>query len=195
MPALEPVLHLPDRSTLAGFRSSGVHELEPYISPKVRSATVQGPSASSRPENTQDQARGAFRSTVWDGHIPADNVGFQLLKSFGWRVGSGLGAGEHGRREPIEPELPKGTRGLGFNSHTCELKCELTAQQRQQQEQRHNRKRAYTSDIGAPAPRSRSTDVVVALVRGELAQENLSDKVARHKQLMRCVDRLSVSPV
>lgn len=46
--------------------------------------------------------------------IARTNVGFQLLKKAGWTEGSGLGAKEQGRAEPIATFQQKGNLGLGY---------------------------------------------------------------------------------
>ena len=46
--------------------------------------------------------------------IPSSNVGYRLLKKAGWREGSGIGAQEQGRQQPLEPELVRGSAGLGY---------------------------------------------------------------------------------
>ncbi|GLC48442.1 hypothetical protein PLESTB_000098300 [Pleodorina starrii] len=190
------------RSGLAAFKSSGIHVLDPYISPPaLRSTQAQG-TCNGRgrvpsPGGTGTRTHGgpepagygapSFHGTVWTGHIPADNVGFRLLKKAGWSVGTGLGAESQGRREPIEPVLPKGTRGLGFDSRAQQQQ----QQQHSQQEPRQGRKRAAGiapegGDAamlhGAAGPGSGR---VAEMVREELARESLGVKVARHKQLMR----------
>ncbi|KAL5230777.1 hypothetical protein ABZP36_029553 [Zizania latifolia] len=45
--------------------------------------------------------------------IGSSNVGFQLLKKSGWKEGTGLGAQEQGRLEPIGTRLKNNKRGLG----------------------------------------------------------------------------------
>ncbi|EFJ51558.1 hypothetical protein VOLCADRAFT_103457 [Volvox carteri f. nagariensis] len=192
-PASRDAVEAKARAGLAGFKSSGVHVLEPYISPSDRSTPAEVLStrgSRSRaspgvPDAGPPPALATPQSTVWQGHIPADNVGFQLLKKSGWSVGTGLGAGEQGRRDPIEPVLPKGTRGLGFNPRAI-------ASQNQSQ---HNRKRQADGDSEINAAgngaqqavgfRARTNDKIAALVREELATESLGDKVARHKHVMR----------
>jgi len=42
------------------------------------------------------------KNTINDYPLPEDNVGTKLLKSMGWKSGSGLGKNEQGRTEPIE---------------------------------------------------------------------------------------------
>ncbi|KXZ47651.1 hypothetical protein GPECTOR_34g810 [Gonium pectorale] len=136
----------------------------------------------------------ARASRIWTGHIPADNVGFRLLRKAGWSVGAGLGAVEQGRREPIQPELPKGTRGIGFDTRAAQL-----AQQRDPHGP--GRKRSAEEAAGGPGAeqqrqqpegarrRRAGADRVAALVEEELGRESLGDKVARHRQLMRRVAR------
>ncbi|KAJ3690201.1 hypothetical protein LUZ61_019365 [Rhynchospora tenuis] len=45
--------------------------------------------------------------------IDSSNIGFQLLKKCGWKEGTGLGASEQGRLEPIETRVKNNKRGLG----------------------------------------------------------------------------------
>ncbi|CAO2813990.1 unnamed protein product [Amaranthus hypochondriacus] len=45
--------------------------------------------------------------------LDSSNVGFQLLKKHGWKEGTGLGASQQGRLEPVEAYLKKNKRGLG----------------------------------------------------------------------------------
>ncbi|XP_073112681.1 uncharacterized protein [Elaeis guineensis] len=45
--------------------------------------------------------------------IDSSNVGFQLLKKCGWKEGTGLGASEQGRLEPLQTHVKKNKRGLG----------------------------------------------------------------------------------
>ncbi|XP_037462821.1 G patch domain-containing protein 11-like isoform X1 [Triticum dicoccoides] len=45
--------------------------------------------------------------------IGSSNIGFQLLKKSGWKEGTGLGAQEQGRLEPVETRVENNKRGLG----------------------------------------------------------------------------------
>ncbi|XP_057526445.1 uncharacterized protein LOC130805682 [Amaranthus tricolor] len=45
--------------------------------------------------------------------LDSSNIGFQLLKKHGWKEGTGLGASQQGRLEPVEAYLKKNKRGLG----------------------------------------------------------------------------------
>ncbi|KAE8100818.1 hypothetical protein FH972_018673 [Carpinus fangiana] len=45
--------------------------------------------------------------------IDSSNIGFQLLKKHGWKEGTGLGASEQGRLEPVQTYLKNNKRGLG----------------------------------------------------------------------------------
>ncbi|XP_073525392.1 G patch domain and ankyrin repeat-containing protein 1 homolog [Phyllobates terribilis] len=45
--------------------------------------------------------------------IKSSNIGFQLLKKHGWKEGTGLGASEQGRLEPVETYVKNNKRGLG----------------------------------------------------------------------------------
>ncbi|GIL89021.1 hypothetical protein Vretimale_16220 [Volvox reticuliferus] len=169
-------------SGLAGFRSSGVHVLEPYISPSVRciSRGVLHPGQPPGGTDVQPSGLTGVHNKHWQGYIPADNVGFRLLRKSGWSVGSGLGACEQGRRDPIEPVLPKGTRGLGFDRHA--------AQQQEQQAVHNCRKRPAGDDSEGQQAQERQSGApnrVASLVQEELARESIIDKIARHRQVMR----------
>lgn len=61
----------------------------------------------------EQQGRRAPQEGVRYG-IARSNVGFQLLKKAGWTEGSGLGAKEQGRAEPIATFQQKGNLGLGY---------------------------------------------------------------------------------
>ncbi|XP_016466183.1 G-patch domain-containing protein C1486.03-like [Nicotiana tabacum] len=45
--------------------------------------------------------------------IHSSNLGFKLLKKYGWREGTGLGIAEQGRLEPVPVYIKKNKRGLG----------------------------------------------------------------------------------
>jgi hypothetical protein len=45
--------------------------------------------------------------------IGSSNIGFQLLKKSGWKEGTGLGAQEQGRLEPVQTRVKNNKRGLG----------------------------------------------------------------------------------
>ncbi|XP_075634700.1 G-patch domain-containing protein C1486.03 [Castanea sativa] len=45
--------------------------------------------------------------------IDSSNIGFQLLKKHGWKEGTGLGASQQGRLEPVQTYLKNNKRGLG----------------------------------------------------------------------------------
>lgn len=118
--------------------------------------------------------------------IGADNVGFRLLKQAGWREGSGLGAQQQGRVEPLQAHANKGARGLGF------------AHERPQEggpgsggaAAGHTAKRQRTSGgeeavagEGKLAGPQLGGARVAALVASELASEDLDTKLKRHRQL------------
>ncbi|CAI5443514.1 unnamed protein product [Caenorhabditis angaria] len=48
--------------------------------------------------------------------ISAENVGFKLLKSMGWKEGKGLGKDKQGNIEPISTEIKNNRQGLGSSS-------------------------------------------------------------------------------
>ncbi|GFR44464.1 hypothetical protein Agub_g5725 [Astrephomene gubernaculifera] len=169
------------------FRSSGFHVLEPYTSAKsVTDAELPSTSGRGQPSSgshlrshgAQVQAQ---TSRVWTGHIQADNVGFKLLKKAGWSVGMGLGADERGRRDPIEPVMPKGTRGLGFDSQAAQRQQQQKQEQQNSQGQHQGRKRS------AAEARRGGGELVASIVQEELAAETLDQKIARHRHIMRWV--------
>ncbi|XP_020581720.1 SURP and G-patch domain-containing protein 1-like protein [Phalaenopsis equestris] len=45
--------------------------------------------------------------------LDSSNIGFQLLKKSGWKEGTGLGASEQGRLEPIQTQVKKNKCGIG----------------------------------------------------------------------------------
>ncbi|BBG94719.1 D111/G-patch domain-containing protein [Prunus dulcis] len=48
--------------------------------------------------------------------IDSSNIGFQLLKKQGWTQGTGLGASQQGRLEPVKAYLKDNKRGLGADT-------------------------------------------------------------------------------
>ncbi|XP_020093353.1 G patch domain and ankyrin repeat-containing protein 1 homolog isoform X3 [Ananas comosus] len=52
-------------------------------------------------------------SSSCSGAIDSSNIGFQMLKKCGWKEGTGLGASEQGRLEPLQTRVKKNKRGLG----------------------------------------------------------------------------------
>eukprot|EP00250_Pteridium_aquilinum_P005218 c15350_g1_i1 orf=91-363(+) len=48
--------------------------------------------------------------------LTPSNVGFQLLQKSGWKEGSGLGAAEQGRLEPVDVFIKNDKRGIGAKS-------------------------------------------------------------------------------
>ncbi|KAI0488182.1 hypothetical protein KFK09_028009 [Dendrobium nobile] len=45
--------------------------------------------------------------------LDSSNIGFQLLRKSGWKEGTGLGASEQGRLEPIQTQIKKNKCGIG----------------------------------------------------------------------------------
>lgn len=56
--------------------------------------------------------------------IGSSNIGFQLLKKSGWKEGTGLGAQEQGRLEPVETRVKNNKRGLGSKEPKLKPKVE-----------------------------------------------------------------------
>jgi len=50
--------------------------------------------------------------------LSESNIGFQLLKKSGWNEGTGLGATEQGRLNPVEPQLKQDRLGIGAELKT-----------------------------------------------------------------------------
>ncbi len=174
-------------SALPGFRSSGLHVLEAYI---AKGSQARGPAAGRDDgvASTSGRHERSNASRLWSGTIPADSVGFQLLRKSGWRLGAGLGADEQGRRDPILPSLPKGNRGIGFTPEEARQQQarrqeeENLRQGQRQQPQGVKRQAGEPPGQGRPATaRSR----MAALAAEELATETLPAKLARHRAVMR----------
>lgn len=51
--------------------------------------------------------------SVPSANLSESNIGFQLLKKSGWKEGTGLGATEQGRLDPVETQLKQDRRGIG----------------------------------------------------------------------------------
>ncbi|NP_001399035.1 uncharacterized protein LOC100282370 isoform 2 [Zea mays] len=56
--------------------------------------------------------------------IGSSNIGFQLLKKSGWKEGTGLGAQEQGRLEPVETRVKNNKRGIGSKEPKPQPKVE-----------------------------------------------------------------------
>ncbi|KAF8722538.1 hypothetical protein HU200_022366 [Digitaria exilis] len=56
--------------------------------------------------------------------IGSSNIGFQLLKKSGWKEGTGLGAQEQGRLEPVETRVKNNKRGIGSKEPKLKPKVE-----------------------------------------------------------------------
>lgn len=96
--------------------------------------------------------------------LPRGNVGYRLLQAAGWREGTGIGAREQGRLEPLEAEMRPTQAGLGFEP---------------------KRRRRKAEGEGAPpgaAPPAKPPPR--ALPPDELAQQDTATKVKRVRQVM-----------
>ncbi|GAB2233572.1 hypothetical protein Droror1_Dr00002798 [Drosera rotundifolia] len=62
-----------------------------------------------------DPSSSSFSHSVPPMPIDSSNIGFQLLKKHGWKEGTGLGASEQGRLEPVEAYVKKNKHGLGVD--------------------------------------------------------------------------------
>ncbi|XP_057777781.1 uncharacterized protein LOC130996291 [Salvia miltiorrhiza] len=69
-----------------------------------------------------ETTRASHLSTSASTPIDSSNIGFQLLKKQGWKEGTGLGASEQGRLEPIATIVKKNKRGLGAEKAYKEIK-------------------------------------------------------------------------
>jgi hypothetical protein len=114
--------------------------------------------------------------------IDRGNVGYQLLQKAGWREGSGLGREEQGMSAPLQVQLQKGNKGLGFAPQ------DLLQLQRQQIADAAAAAAAAGGAAAAPAGPAVGPVLggkrVAALVAAELASEDLETKVKRHRQVM-----------
>lgn len=106
--------------------------------------------------------------------IPRGNVGFQLLVKSGWKEGTGLGAEEQGRREPVVPHRQEGGLGLGYERKPRQAATSSSAAAQQQQ--------------GGPAAAAQQ-EVRAGAARPPLPEDSLDKqsteaKVKRVKQVM-----------
>jgi hypothetical protein len=67
---------------------------------------------------------------VPSGNLSESNIGFQLLKKSGWKEGTGLGATEQGRLDPVETQLKQDRRGIG-----ADLKRKRNPEERRRQKE------------------------------------------------------------
>ncbi|PNH09254.1 hypothetical protein TSOC_004140 [Tetrabaena socialis] len=154
------------------FRSAGkLAFLDPYVSPAVGS----GPGVGNQVQRVTERH--------WTGgeRLEADNVGFKLLEKAGWR-GSGLGAGEQGRKEPVLTALPKGNRGIGFDPTLQQPRRGSTEARNPGSHGPPGQQPQHPQQLAAqPTARAR----MAKLAREELESESVDAKVKRHRQLTR----------
>jgi hypothetical protein len=108
--------------------------------------------------------------------IGAKNVGFQLLKKAGWEEGSGLGASNQGRKEPLQLPIQKGNEGLGFKTPTTS-----PGNPPQKRKREHSQGEAPKDD----AQHANRGVKVADLVAAELASETTEQKVQLHRHRLR----------
>ncbi|KAG0610630.1 hypothetical protein M758_7G079700 [Ceratodon purpureus] len=64
------------------------------------------------------------------GNLSESNIGFQLLKKSGWKEGTGLGATEQGRLDPVKTHFQPDRRGIGAD---VKKKVILSSEERRSQ--------------------------------------------------------------
>jgi hypothetical protein len=103
--------HAMDRATVT---EAGVVILQPP--PRADDGAGDGPDAPAAAAATASGHEPAEPAQPGPSHygISRRNVGYQLLQKAGWTEGTGLGAQEQGRREPLAPAAVRGQAGLGF---------------------------------------------------------------------------------
>ncbi|CAL4934116.1 unnamed protein product [Urochloa decumbens] len=74
---------------------------------RLRGAESGAAAAARAPEGGGEEREEAMAA------IGSSNIGFQLLKKSGWKEGTGLGAQEQGRLEPVETRVKNNKRGIG----------------------------------------------------------------------------------
>lgn len=117
--------------------------------------------------------------------IAPDNVGFSLLKKAGWKVGTGLGASEQGRRAPIEPHLQKGNRGIGWSAQQTLVQSGTVQPSKKPKRDRQGSNQAAVSVDAAKAERPPTARRRVAdIAERELQAEPFDAKVKRVRQVM-----------
>ena len=104
--------------------------------------------------------------------IARSNVGFQLLQKAGWVEGTGLGAAEQGRPEPVLPSQKQGRLGLGRAPKKPPLVPKQPAGEAQQQQQQQ----AAAAQASQRRPKR-------PLPADPLASEDLDTKVKRVRQV------------
>ncbi|KAF5444449.1 hypothetical protein F2P56_033580 [Juglans regia] len=83
-------------------------------------------------------AMGGDSSSKDGSSIDSSNIGFLLLKKHGWKEGTGLGASEQGRLEPVQAYLKNNKRGLGADKvKMVAKKSYVTAASNEKNDQDH----------------------------------------------------------
>ncbi|KAL2653453.1 hypothetical protein R1flu_021581 [Riccia fluitans] len=68
------------------------------------------------------------------------NIGFKLLKKSGWKEGSGLGASEQGRLNPVEAEQKLDRRGIGAERKYSKRRDGTTERGQSDEDERETKK-------------------------------------------------------
>ena len=137
-------------------------------------------------EKTQPQPSGSRidRSIV----LPKSNVGYKLLEKAGWKEGTGIGASEQGRLEPLQPDIRHGNVGLGFEKKGGKRKkaWEPTLEGKKSVDESgdNNKERLWPTGMGSTGPQHEQKPTHRPLPPDELADEDLETKVKRVKQVM-----------
>ncbi|PXF47106.1 hypothetical protein BWQ96_03048 [Gracilariopsis chorda] len=80
-------------------------EVDSFLNDSLRKKSSRAPGRSKR-------NRG--RMNTVEQRVDQNNVGYGMLERMGWREGQGLGAQQHGLREPLEAEHRRTRAGLGI---------------------------------------------------------------------------------
>lgn len=96
----------------------------------------------------EDLTSSSYSSSNKPSAIDSSNIGFRLLKKHGWKEGTGLGASQQGRLEPIKTYLKNNKRGLGADKITKTAKSPndtAASNQKNVQDQLPSKKRKAAS--------------------------------------------------
>jgi G-patch domain len=110
--------------------------------------------------------------------LPKSNLGYKLLEKAGWSGHGGIGAQEQGRIEPIQPDIRQGNIGLGFESKKKKISKNILLPK----DRGGMAEKAKAKGVGSS--KSKNNRKVSALLRDELADEDIDTKVKRVKQIM-----------
>ncbi|XP_021735497.1 G patch domain and ankyrin repeat-containing protein 1 homolog [Chenopodium quinoa] len=82
--------------------------------------------------------------------LNSSNIGFQLLKKHGWKEGTGLGASQQGRLEPVKTYVKKNKRGLGaekWKKKTLQSSTTITSREKEKTEKMSKKEKALSKRV------------------------------------------------